>query len=285
MRLSLENRFGEHCNAAMYNSQFLIKNSELSPLGGIRQAGSVINGLGVPKPSRVLNSYSLVLIFGGKGRYTDESGADFPLRPGDVILLDPRIEHWYGPDDGESWDEIFVIFDGPVFDVWFQKHYVDLGLKRLHLNPLSYWIERFVYACGTQHRDDSYEHIKDVLRLQQLLSEIFRATQVNHNQTDSWVDRAKRRLEQHNDSHVAAEKLKMSYETFRKKFKRHQGMAPQQYLTHMTMKEAQKLLDTTDQPIYQIALSLGYCDEFHFSKQFSKFVGCTPSDYRSRLSQ
>lgn len=266
---------------AMYNSQFLIKNSELSPLGGIKLAGSVVNGGGVPKPSRVLNSYSLVLIFGGTGRYRDDSGANFALKPGDVILLDPHIEHWYGPDEGELWDEIFVIFDGPVFDVWFQKHYVDLGQKCLHLKPLPYWIERFVYACGTQHRDDSYEHIKDVLRLQELLSEIYRATRVDDRQNDSWVDQAKRALEDQQDAHRVATLLGMSYETFRKKFKRHQGMAPQQYLIHMTMKTAQQALDSSDQPIYQIALSLGFCDEFHFSKQFTKFVGCAPSDYRN----
>lgn len=265
----------------MYNSQFLIKNSELSPLGGIKLAGSVISGEGVLTPSRVLNSYSLVLVFGGNGRYEDASGAKFNLRPGDVILLDPRIEHWYGPKAGESWNEIFVIFEGPVFDVWFQEHYVDLGLKCLHLSPLPYWIERFVYACGTQHGNDSYEHVKDVLRLQKLLSEIYKATRLEGRQQSSWIDTAKRALEHDKDTHRVAEQLGISYETFRKKFKRHQGMAPQQYLTHMTMKSAQKMLDTSNKPIYEIALSLDYCDEFHFSKQFTKFVGCTPSDYRS----
>src|SRR5581483_4814502 len=47
------------------------------------------------------------------------SGRQLRLGAGDAILVRPGQPHWYGPDDGKTWSEVFVIFEGPIFDLFF----------------------------------------------------------------------------------------------------------------------------------------------------------------------
>jgi len=268
-----------------YNSNILIHNTELSPLGGISLAGTSIQGVGVLEKERILNSYSLVYLFGGNGRYRDETGIDIAIKPGDLIQIHPDISHWYGPDKGQVWDEVFIIFEGEIFDLWYKQKCFDLSKKVINLNPVEYWRDRFFKACGTECNDDPNEAIGSVIKLQQILADVHRASEVDTEQNKNWLEHAKSVLGKENDSHRAAERIGMNHETFRKKFKKVYGLPPQQYIIHHTMETARGILKEEATPIHEIASRLGYCDEFHFSKQFSKVVGCSPSVYRSNSSR
>lgn len=264
----------------MSQLRFLIRNSLVSPLGGIKLAGAIMNSEGVQTPTRVLNRHSLVLVLGGEGEYRDDSGTQLDLIPGDILLVDPDISHWYGPKKGKHWDELFIIFEGPMFDLWCQPPFLDFSKRRIHMSSVSHWSEKFNWACGRQHSDEPDLLTQDALRLQQLLFEVHQASRIQQPR-HGWIAQAKAALQQTTDPHEAALKLGVSYDTFRKKFKRINGIPPQQYLILIKIKQAQTLLEKESEPIYKIALQLGYCDEFHFSKQFTKLVGCSPSEYRT----
>lgn len=63
-------------------------------------------------------------------------------------------------------------------------------------------------------------------------------------------------------------------------FKAYKGMTPNEFIIRARMESAQNLLLFSSLSISAIAESLGYCDQYHFSRQFKKHVGCPPSDYR-----
>lgn len=69
---------------------------------------------------------------------------------------------------------------------------------------------------------------------------------------------------------------------FSKIFKEHTGLAPMQYLTKVRMEKAQLLLLKEPLTIQQVASSVGYTDALYFSKQFKKWFGCSPSEYRDK---
>lgn len=56
------------------------------------------------------------------------------------------------------------------------------------------------------------------------------------------------------------------------------------FITEKRMKEARRLLRSTDKRIGEIALAVGYKDPRYFSTLFKKTQGCTPREIRSRLS-
>jgi AraC-like DNA-binding protein len=59
-------------------------------------------------------------------------------------------------------------------------------------------------------------------------------------------------------------------------FRRETGLSPAQFVRRERMQRAQNLL-REGRRIKDIAYSLGFCDEFHFSKLFKKQFGVSPS--------
>lgn len=60
------------------------------------------------------------------------------------------------------------------------------------------------------------------------------------------------------------------------------GMGLSDYIRHLRLKKAQKLLLDTDMPIAQIAETVGIYDTNYFIRAFKKHTGTTPLRYRSQ---
>ncbi len=59
------------------------------------------------------------------------------------------------------------------------------------------------------------------------------------------------------------------------------GMAPLDIIHRLLLSKAKEALTTTDKPITEIALSLGYSDPYTFSHFFKKQSGMNPTDFRA----
>lgn len=59
------------------------------------------------------------------------------------------------------------------------------------------------------------------------------------------------------------------------------GLTVSQFMLQTRMDAAAKRLRQTDETIIQIALSISYCDQSAFTRQFRKTFGMTPSAYRN----
>jgi len=70
---------------------------------------------------------------------------------------------------------------------------------------------------------------------------------------------------------------------FSKIFKRETGETFSSYVNIVKLKRAKEMLETTDEPIVNISLDLGYEDCGYFIKVFKKYIGKTPSNYRNNL--
>ena len=57
------------------------------------------------------------------------------------------------------------------------------------------------------------------------------------------------------------------------------------YITEARMKEARRLLRTTDIPIGEVAYASGYYNVAYFSKVFRIHNGETPAQYRGRQTK
>jgi AraC family transcriptional regulator, arabinose operon regulatory protein len=54
------------------------------------------------------------------------------------------------------------------------------------------------------------------------------------------------------------------------------------YFMRMKMNKASILLITTDMQVNQIASKVGFTDNFHFSRVFSKIIGMSPQKFRKQ---
>jgi len=65
-----------------------------------------------------------------------------------------------------------------------------------------------------------------------------------------------------------------------KLFKRYIGQSPMEYIIYLRMTRAKSLLRTSSMSISEIAYTVGIDNISHFTRQFKKLEGMTPSQYR-----
>ena len=65
-------------------------------------------------------------------------------------------------------------------------------------------------------------------------------------------------------------------------FKSITGVSPAKYLKALRMQQAAMLLTTTFLSVKEIVSRVGLADESHFVRDFKRFYGRTPSEYRHR---
>lgn len=82
-----------------------------------------------------------------------------------------------------------------------------------------------------------------------------------------------------------AEHAGVSVQHLSKRFKMSTGMTMVEYINTYRINMAKDLLASTDLNQMQIAEQTGYCNNVTFIRNFKKYVGCTPSEYRARSSR
>lgn len=80
-----------------------------------------------------------------------------------------------------------------------------------------------------------------------------------------------------------AQYLYLNPSYFSRYFKRLTGSNFTDYVHQYKMKMAEKMLKTSNQSLESLSVALGYSDRTYFSKVFKKYVGVTPSEYKSDL--
>ncbi|WP_320171251.1 GlxA family transcriptional regulator [Maridesulfovibrio sp.] len=71
--------------------------------------------------------------------------------------------------------------------------------------------------------------------------------------------------------------------TFLRRFRAATGHTPTQYLQQVRIEAAQRLLETTNLSVEDVASAVGYGDYSTFRKLFKRIMGATPSAYRQRF--
>ena len=80
-----------------------------------------------------------------------------------------------------------------------------------------------------------------------------------------------------------AEECGVSPSYFSRKFKAETGEKYIDALTDIRIQEAERLLEETDESILDIMEKVGYLDDKHFRRVFTKRTGMTPTEYRKKI--
>ncbi|MEI7575511.1 MAG: AraC family transcriptional regulator [Armatimonadota bacterium] len=253
-------------------------------LGGLWLFGHGVNSTG---RLRSYDGAALVLVTRGEGVYKDGSRKKHTVKQGDAILVFPGNPHWYGPQKGQIWDEVYVAFDGPLFDAWFRTGILSPENPIRHLDStiddkaswLLLWIERFVAM------KDQKQQLQALVALMTFISEIALGEGMRPSEQNTWLGRAQSLLcydlRTEVDLNAVAKEMGVSYEAFRKRFLSYAGVSPLRYRNGRKIEAAKQLIRYSPQTSNkEIADALGFSDEFHFSKRFRQIAGITPQAFR-----
>jgi AraC-like DNA-binding protein len=256
--------------------------SETAGIGRITTVARLEDSAGTPGCTlRTLQSYALVYVYEGHGWYRDELQR-LCIQQGDLILVFPERPHAYGPEGNTPWNELFLLFDGNVFDLWQKEGLLDPSRPVLNLQPVEAWQTRFheIYSASTP--------LRKICRLQSFLADaLCDSDQTAEEKNRRWIAEANHRLMEHlraaDAPRQAAESMAISYQAFRKKYKRLTGTTPGRFCSGQIIEQAAKRIIETGLPIKTIAHEFGFCDEFYFSRRFKQITGLSPASYRHRL--
>jgi AraC-like DNA-binding protein len=239
-----------------------------------------------PHGMRILGRYALILVLDGKAFYKDSTGQRFNLDPGDAVIVTPELAHAYGSRNDHAWGQIYVVFDGPQFDMLQQSSSFRAHQPVWHLGPFAYWQRQLEELLNSPRTGHAMSSLQAVSRFAQLLVEVASVdAEGKDDQKNDWFEESLRILgEPEEDRWVspqqAAKRLGISYESFRKSFSTRTGQPPGKF-------QQQRRIDLACASIYrgrenfkEMAERLGFCDVYHFSKVFRKVAGMPPSAYR-----
>lgn len=239
---------------------------------------------------RVLDALQIVLITHGCGSFeTAESGLQ-KITSGTAFALLPGVWHRYRPDRDSGWAESWLEVRGPLVErliktgVFAKKSCVRSGvlacgmegmLNHVHAlsrnGPPGFSAPRAAAALAVLAAWEraGREQGRSVSRLMRAVGE------------------AECFLSEHYaeaiDIRELAVRMGIAYSHFRRAFKGSTGFSPWQYVLHLRLSHARRLLSSSDMTLDEIAVKLGFSSGFHLSSAFKRCNGLSPRTWRRKL--
>lgn len=222
------------------------------------------------------------MILGGEGWFERE-GRLWPVRSPCVITQWPGELVAYGPSE-RTWTEWYLIYDRSQFKRFAERGLIDRSRPVWPIaDPASLRLRLAEFSVLARSPDPA----RVVDRVDRIAEQAI---------LDSWLFPAARPDEDADIRAVAAQLQEspatpwdfatlaagrgFSTTTFRRRWVDALGTPPGQYLQHLRMAEACRLLVETSQPIQAVAAATGFDDAFYFSRRFRMEIGQSPGSYR-----
>ncbi|MPM62551.1 HTH-type transcriptional activator RhaR [bioreactor metagenome] len=231
---------------------------------------------------RVFKFYSIAHMFDGAGFHWNAQRGITKLKVDDIIITPPDYVHFYGAcknPDNLPFVEDFISFAGPIADNLFKTgvikdRIVNMGQQR-RLLPI-------IDKALSPTRESQIE--ANILLLN-FLTEIYIETQKAsaselNIKFDFLTQKIIRDLSHWWTSAEMAEFCGVCESYFRVAFQQYSGLRPKHYVDKIKMGVASEKLLNSDIKLRDLAIMLGYLDQYHFSRRFKHVTGVSPAQYR-----
>ncbi|MFP5040040.1 helix-turn-helix domain-containing protein [Parasediminibacterium sp. JCM 36343] len=239
---------------------------------------------------RVAGCQQHILIYCAKGKgWCQVNDTLYEIAAHQMVILPQQAPHKYGADTENPWTIYWVHFDGPYAASMIS-----------HLLKVSSF--RAVDVPFNEARDTLFEKIYALLEMADNMDNMVDALLAFPYYLTSFGNSgANQRLElPDNDpigksivfmkAHLAgaitlqalANQACLSVSHYCTLFQEKTHNSPVRYFVFLKMQYACQLLENTSLSVKQIGVALGFDDQFHFSRVFTKMIGVSPRGFRKR---
>lgn len=242
-----------------------------------------------PEKMRILGRYALVLVNEGRPFYSDSGGRTADLEAGSVIFVTPRLAHAYGSRDGDIWGQVFIVFDGPLFDMLQGSEAFCKNQPVWKLAPVNLWQQRLEELFHPGQVVNEATALAMIHKFGNLLVEMALAGEIaGKSRENLWLEEGQRLLGEQREGRwltpqEVAHQVGLSYESFRKSFAAATGSPPARFQQQRRIDLACAAIYRGQENFKELAERLGFCDVYHFSKVFRQVTGAPPSAYRKAV--
>lgn len=246
-----------------------------------------LSGIVQKFPNHFHEYYVIGFVEGGK-RHLWCKGEEYDLTCNDLILFNPRDNHYCAPINGEILDYRAINISTEVM----QKMAKEITGKDF----IPYFIHNVVYQSElSQSLNDLYNAILNhAPKLQKeeafffLLDQVFQEhvmpfDEISITEPNQQIKTLCDYMENHYADNIQLDDLLLmtnfSKSYLLRSFTRQIGVSPYRYLQTIRIDRAKKLLEKGIPPIDAAALT-GFADQSHFTNFFKEFIGLTPKQYQ-----
>jgi len=235
--------------------------------------------------------YILIYCSEGEGFY-ELDGQSYKVSDNQVFILPKNKAHAYGSHPRKAWTIYWMHFEGTAAALFAE------GMdKALYISPendsrIEERLKLFEEIFATLRNGYSKSNLEySTTALFHFLGSIRSLTAYRNcthcsdrqlDLTDSAIHYMRENIRKRLSLKDIADYLNISPSHLSSIFNKKTGYSPLNYLSHLKIQEACHHLDFTDMKVNQIGLMIGFDDPFYFSRLFSKVMGMSPTEYRSR---
>lgn len=238
-------------------------------------------------PNHFHDFYVVGFIEGGK-RHLWCRGREYDLRAGDLVLFNPRDNHYCSPMGEEPLDYRAVNIKPEVMLKAVQEITGKACAPRFTRNvvfqseaagSVGEVYDAILADAPRLRKEEAFFYL-----LEQVLREYAAPPEASHNpEPDKEIQTLCAYMEQHYAENISLNTL-LSMTSFGKtyllrSFTRQLGVSPYRYLQTIRIEKAKKLLEQGVEPI-EAADRTGFSDQSHFTNFFKSFIGLTPKQYQ-----
>lgn len=231
-------------------------------------------------------SCNFSLILQGTGEYRCGSTV-YPVQSPCVITQWPGQYLEYGPPPGQTWDELYLIYDSSLFGPLQRARLLRPDKPMwpiLNIAAVEEQIAQLYDLAASSHPEEVVDRIDRVC--ERMVLETWLAPPALEVDSDdaravqAVLQEIRHDLRRPVDLDKLIARHGFSQATFRRRWARFVRTPPAKYRMELRLREACRLLTQTARPIRQIARDVGFDDELYFSRCFHAKMRLAPRAYR-----
>jgi AraC-like DNA-binding protein len=239
---------------------------------------------------RVLDALQIVLILSGGGWLETRATGQRRVEAGMVFLLLPNAWHRYRPDPQTGWEESWIEVQGPVVDELLRAQTFPAA-SILRSGAIDARLDEVIEGIHRKARKQVVGFVPEFSAAAMRALAIC-ARLGSRISAPSAIERAVHEAEYYLADHHAepvnvealARQLGVAYSHFRRAFRAQTGFAPWQYVIHLRLTRARRLLASSDAKLDEVAARVGFSSGFHLSFAFKQVYGQSPAVWRKTLA-
>lgn len=231
------------------------------------------------------NAYILLYCIDGEGS-VNMNNQSYTLKPNTFLIVPKLMAHRYKSSVTNPWSIYWVHFGGTNADAIYARS-LEEGHIKVHSIPFDEGrikiFDQLFSILEHSYREKELEIVS--MNLQHFISSLVYYKQMNPiifdiDSVSLSIAFMKKNLDKRLKTEEFAAQLGFSVSHYIRVFKQKTGSSPINYFNLLKIQQSCQYLYFTDRSIKEIAIKLGFDDQYYFSRLFTKLIGLSPLNYR-----